>query len=65
MMLREILRIFKKNKPLNDASVYQRQEAVRGLIEKNTIFSAAKAATNFILNAFGVGGTIYITAEKV
>ncbi|OIO79735.1 MAG: hypothetical protein COZ98_05720 [Candidatus Omnitrophica bacterium CG_4_8_14_3_um_filter_43_15] len=65
LMLREILRIFKKGRPLDDAGICQRQEEARGLIEKSVVFSALKGVINFILNIFRVGGTIYITAEKV
>ena len=64
LSLREVLRVFKRSDTLNTARIYEKQENLRELTEKNIIFSALKKAINFILNIFGAGETIYITAQK-
>ncbi len=64
LSLREVLRVFKRSDALNSAKVYEKQENLRELTEKNILFSTLKKAINFILNIFGAGETIYITAQN-
>ncbi len=64
LSLREALRVFKRSDALNTARIYEKQENLRELTEKNIPFSTLKKAINFILNIFGAGETIYITAQK-
>lgn len=64
LSLREALRVFKRSDSLNTAKIYEKQENIRNLTEKNILFSALKKTINFILNIFRAGETIYITTQK-
>lgn len=46
------------------AKSYEKQERLRDLTEKRLVFSVMKGLANFILNAFGMGDTIYILATR-
>lgn len=60
----EISKIFRKRGAFNFTKSYQRQEQLRELTEKRQVFSIMKRLTNFILNIFGIGDTIYIRATR-
>ena len=64
LSLKEISKIFKKSRPLDNAKIKKRQENLRNLTEKNILFFVSRKVINFILNVFKAGQTIYIFAEK-
>lgn len=64
LSLREVLNVFKTRGHLNNKAVFETQEHIRDLAERNIFFSILKGFINFILNISGTGETIYILAEK-
>ena len=61
----EILKIFKRGKSFDFTKSYETQERIRALAEKRPLFSIMKRLANFILNAFNIGDSVYIFAEKM
>lgn len=64
LSLREVLKIFRISKPVDDAEICERQEYLRDLTDKRIVFSVLKKFINIILNMFRIGDTIYILAER-